>query len=105
MANVFYSLDVGAKQVDGSLADSMIGKWFSSGGSAGNSYLFGANGQYLHASAVGGRVETSPDQWQSRYATWSSDGSWAAVGSVLGMFPNERQASSHFARHFEFRDF
>lgn len=105
VANVFHSLDMGISQPDHSLEPKMVGKWFSSSGSAGNLYLFGANKQYVHASASGGWIEVAPDQWANRYATWSGDGSWAAVGDVLGMFPKERPASSHFARQFEFRDY
>lgn len=105
VANVFYSLDMGNSQPDRSLEPKTVGKWFSSGGSVGNHYIFGANGQYIHAATIGGWVEITPGQWENQYATWSGDGSWVAVGAVLGMFPNERPASSHFARQFEFRNF
>lgn len=105
VANVFHSLEIGSAQTDQSLAEGLIGKWFSSSGSVGNYYLFGANEQYMHVSVLGGWVETFPDQWESRYATWLGDGSWTAAGSVMAMFPNDRPATSYFTRLFEFRDY
>lgn len=104
VANVFFSLAMGSVEVDDALATKWTGNWFSSTGSVGNSYVFGANGQYLHAAVVGGWVELFPGQWEDRYATWSGDGSWAAVGPLMATFPNEEAASSHFARQFEVRD-
>lgn len=105
VANVFYSLDMGSAQPDHSLEPKMVGEWFSSSGSAGNSYVFGANGQYIHASAAGGWTEITPGVWSDRYATWAGDGSWVAVGDVIGMFPKEQPAESRFGRQFEFRDY
>lgn len=105
VANVFYSLVIGSAQPDHFLEDELIGNWFSSSGSVGNSYVFGANGQYLHVAVAGGWVELFPGQWEDRYASWSGDGSWAAVGSLMATFPKGQPASSHFARQFEVRQY
>lgn len=103
VANVLYSLSLGTPTYDHALESDLVGEWFSSDGSAGNLYVFGANGHYIDASAVGGVVEVTPGEWRDRYASWSGTGRWAAVGDVLGFFPSGGQATSHFALRFEFR--
>ncbi len=105
VANVLYSLDLGSPVYDHALESSLIGEWFSSDGSAGNLYVFGANGHYIDASAVGGVVEVTPGEWRDRYASWAGTGGWASVGDTLAFFPTGGQPTGHFATHFEVRDF
>lgn len=105
VANVFFSLRLGAVSADSSLAGALVGKWFSSGGMAGNLYVFGSNGRYADASAAGNWVEISPGLWTDRYATWSGSGAWTAVGNTLAFFPTGGAPTGHYARTFELRTY
>lgn len=105
VANVFHSLTLeGASHRSASLAEEVVGKWFSSDGVTGSLYVFGANGQYIDAGAHGGVVETSPGEWRDVYATWSGDGRYALVQDVLGMFPNDDAAQSRYVRILDWSD-
>ncbi len=103
VARVFFSLSMGTDKPNDALATKVLGNWWSSSSSVGNSYTFGRNGRYIHASAYGGTTETSPGSWQDVYASWSGTGGWAATGDQLAFFPTNRDAYRAYARVLDVR--
>ena len=102
-AAVFHSLSLEGASNTGAntLAANAVGLWFSSDGTTGAQYLFGANGQYIDSSVYGGPVEVTPGDWQNQYATWSGTGRYVLRGDVLGFFPSGASAFSRYARQIQ----
>lgn len=105
-AVVFHSLQItGFTRASGEpLEQAVIGNWFSSsGGAAASQYVFGANGRYIDAAAVGGTVETSPGEWSDVYASWSGTGRYVVRSDLLALFPTDGEPHSRYVRQFETR--
>ncbi len=105
-AAVFHSLALEGVAASGTnaLAANAVGLWFSSDGSAGSQYLFGANGRFIDTDLYGGPVEVAPGEWQDQYASWTGTGAWAVRGDVLGLFPTGSGAHSRFVRQLQVAD-
>jgi hypothetical protein len=103
-ASVFHSLTLGSSAPDDSLATNVLGEWFSSDGSVGTLFVYGANGHYQDVSVINGQVETSPGDWHDATASWSGDGSYVVRGDVEGLFPTDGTPESRFVREYEWLD-
>lgn len=105
-ARVFYSLALGAPTSNATLAAKTVGHWSSTSTSAGNEYVFGKNGHYIHASAgYMGSAQTASGYWSDIFATWAGDGNWAAGGDVVAYRPTGKKAYSEYTRVFDFRTY
>lgn len=106
VATVFHTLklDSAGETRTSALEQSVVGKWFSSDGSAGTQFIFGANGHYSDTSVYGGTVEVSPGDWEDQYATWSGDGSYRIDGDVVAEFPSDGAPEGHYIRVYEWND-